>query len=474
MRTMKPNFAYINIAFLISIAVLTILSFLFYQRSTSHLRYSKQLDESYNVILALKRLDQRMLELENYSRGFMLSRDSAFLTLFAASRDSLVPSLTTLQKLFASKPEQNNLLQVMKSTISSQLNVYQRNNRNVSKMDSASTEIAVLWSKKQMDTFRLETKRIEDGEMKLRDQLFKNKQFYEKVFPGYFNIISLWAGIITLVSFYFIHREMGIRSRYQTELEKKVQELNRSNSELEQFAYIASHDLQEPMRKIRTFTDKLKFKFREELPTDLKLVVDRIEAAAKRMQELIHDMINFTGLITGEETTVPIDLNQVLERVLLNFSDITNSRKASISWDSLPTVQGDERQIKLLFRSLLDNALKFSKPNQAPNIKIKYTLVNGNEEGEEALKGKNFHKIIIEDKGIGFSNEFSEKIFMIFQRLHTQQSGYIGKGVGLAIVHRIMSNHNGMITARGLIDGGATFFLYFPAEQPSVDIKNLT
>ena len=91
---MKPNFAYINIAFLISIAVLTILSFLFYQRSTSHLRYSKQLDDSYAVILELKRLDQRMLELENYSSGFMLSRDSAFLILFAASRDSLVPSLT--------------------------------------------------------------------------------------------------------------------------------------------------------------------------------------------------------------------------------------------------------------------------------------------------------------------------------------------------------------------------------------------
>ena len=341
-------------------------------------------------------------------------------------------------------------------------------------MDSASAETAVLWSKKQMDNFRLETKKIEDGEMKLRDELFKNKQFYEKVFPGYFNIISLWAGIITLVSFYFIHREMGIRSRYQTELEKKVQELNRSNSELEQFAYIASHDLQEPMRKIRTFTDKLKFKFREDLPADLKLVVDRIEAAAQRMQELIHDMINFTGLITGEETTVPIDLNLVLERVLRNFADITNSRQALISWDRLPTVQGDERQIKLLFRSLLDNAFKFSKPNQAPNIKIKYILVNGNEEEEEALKGKNFHKIIIEDKGIGFSNEFSEKIFMIFQRLHTQQSGYIGKGVGLAIVHRIMSNHNGLITARGLIDGGATFFLYFPAEDLSEEKKNLT
>jgi light-regulated signal transduction histidine kinase (bacteriophytochrome) len=310
--------------------------------------------------------------------------------------------------------------------------------------------------------------------MNLRDKLYKRKQFYEKVYPGYFNIISLWAGIITLVSFYFIHREMGIRSRYQSELEKKVQELNRSNSELEQFAYIASHDLQEPMRKIRTFTDKLKFKFRETLPPDLKLVVDRIEAAAQRMQELIHDMINFTGLITGEETNVAVDLNLVLERVLHNFSDIANSRKALIAWDTLPTVQGDERQIKLLFRSLLDNAFKFSKPNQAPNIKIGYELVNGDKEEEDALKGKIYHKIIIEDKGIGFSNEFSEKIFMIFQRLHTQQSGYIGKGVGLAIVHRIMSNHNGMIIARGLVDGGATFFLYFPAPEAAGNKKNPT
>ena len=115
-----------------------------------------------------------------------------------------------------------------------------------------------------------------------------------------------------------------------------------------------------------------------------------------------------------------------------------------------------------MFRSLFDNAFKFAKPGESPVIKISYKQVDGNTEDESHLKGKNYHKIVMEDKGIGFNNEFAEKIFMIFQRLHTQQSGYRGNGIGLAIAQRIMSNHNGVIMARGMINDGATFIMYFP------------
>ncbi len=293
--------------------------------------------------------------------------------------------------------------------------------------------------------------------------LFHQRLNKMRVEEGYFNTISIWAGIITLVAFYFINREVRIRARYQAELEKKLRELNRSNAELEQFAYIASHDLQEPLRKIRTFTDKLMFRHGEELGEDTVNMLKRIEASAQMMQELIQEMLHFTSLIHREDKMSPADLNEVLTKVMNDFKEQAQSRGAIIQIDRLPMITGNEQQLVLLFRSLIDNAFKFSKPGEPPEINILYRQVDGSREEDPHLAGKSFYRIILEDKGIGFSNEFAEKIFMIFQRLHTRQSGYRGKGIGLAIAQRIMSNHNGVIMARGLINGGATFIMYFPA-----------
>ncbi len=127
-------------------------------------------------------------------------------------------------------------------------------------------------------------------------------------------------------------------------------------------------------------------------------------------------------------------------------------------------LNGSDGQLTLLFKSLFDNSFKFAKPGESPVIKISYQHVDGQNEPDTHLTGRHYHKIIMKDEGIGFNNEFAEKIFMIFQRLHTQQSGYRGKGIGLAIAQRIMTNHNGLIMARGMINDGATFIMYFPVE----------
>ncbi len=254
-----------------------------------------------------------------------------------------------------------------------------------------------------------------------------------------------------------------MRTRYQAELEKKLQELNRSNSELRQFAYIASHDLQEPLRKIRTFSDKLVYRHQHEIDSEVKTVIGRIESSAKRMQELIQDMINFTSLVTKEDEKQYVDLNKTVADVLTDFIEQSKQAHAVIKWDKLPEILGNREQLHLLFKSLFDNSFKFAKPGESPIIKITYKYIEGNNEEDDVPKGKNYHRIIMEDKGIGFNNEFAEKIFMIFQRLHTQQSGYRGKGIGLAIAQRIMTNHNGIIMARGMINDGATFIMYFPA-----------
>lgn len=462
---MKPKFAYLYIAFIISLLIVVILSFVFYTRLNLHLRYTKQSAASYSVILNIRELEERMVELENYSRGYQLVPDSIFLIGFENSKDSAMLQLEELGKRLTKDREQLQKFQLMRSTIMNQINTYTININRAGFADSGSIDSGVKRGAQLMDSFRSDAQAIETAENKKINEKYESKEFFEEYYPNFFNSISIWAGIITLVSFFFINREVRMRSRYQLELEKKLQELNRSNSELKQFAYVASHDLQEPLRKIRTFSDKLVFKHKDNLDGESGVVITRIEASARRMQELIHDMVNFTSLVNREDRLTNVDLNNVITETLKDYSDISKERHAIISWDKMPVIKGSNQQLSLLFRSLFDNAFKFAKPDESPEIRITYKLISGEQE-EQLLPGKrNYHKIIMEDKGIGFNNEFAEKIFMIFQRLHTQQSGYRGKGIGLAIAQRIMTNHNGMITAHGSINDGAIFYMYFPAEN---------
>lgn len=460
---MKIKFPYLYISFIVSLAILVILSFLFYKRLNSHLKYTSQYNDSYSVILELKDLSHHVASLESHSRAFVISSDSSYLPLFYAERDSVYVHLDSLKSLIADQSDQMRRFLLMKSIVIGQVNMYSRSIQLKELEDTQAIYTILQRSKFLMKAFHEESNHIYRSELRQREDLRGTKELYEDFYPNYFNTISIWAGVITLISFFFIHREVRMRTRYQAELEKRLQELNRSNSELRQFAYIASHDLQEPLRKIRTFSDKLVYKHQHEVDTEAKAVIAKIESSAKRMQELIQDMLNFTSLVTKEDEKKIVDLNKVVTDVLEEFVEQSREMHAIIKWDTLPQLNGNYDQLYLLFKSLLDNAFKFAKPGESPEIRISYKYVEGDEEEEDVPRNKNYHRIIMQDKGIGFNNEFAEKIFMIFQRLHTQQSGYRGKGIGLAIAQRIVTNHNGIIMARGMLNDGATFIMYFPA-----------
>lgn len=458
---MKLRFPYLYIAFIVSLGILVVFSFLFYKRLDTHIEYTAKFNDSYSVILELKDLQQHLASLESHSRSFVILRDSSILPMFAAEKDSVYKHIDSLKERIDDNSDQMRRFMLMRATVIHQVNLFTRS-MQTDRDDSSTIVTNLIRSRMLMNSFREESAQIEKAELRQRDDLFREKEFFENFYPNYFNTISVWAGIITLISFFFINREVRMRTRYQAELEKRLQELNRSNSELRQFAYIASHDLQEPLRKIRTFSDKLVFRHQNEIDSEIKHVIGRIEASAKRMQELIQDMLNFTSLVSREEQMKNVDLNKVVTEVLSEFLEQSKQTHAIIKWDQLPEITGNESQLYLLFKSLFDNAFKFAKPNESPVIRLTYKLVDGNSEDDEILKGKQYHRIVMQDEGIGFNNEFAEKIFMIFQRLHTQQSGYRGKGIGLAIAQRIVANHNGVIMARGMINDGATFIMYFP------------
>jgi light-regulated signal transduction histidine kinase (bacteriophytochrome) len=233
---------------------------------------------------------------------------------------------------------------------------------------------------------------------------------------------------------------------------------------LEQFTFVASHDLQEPLRKIRTFSDRLLIKHRPQLTDEAQTILDRIDVAANRMQEMIQDMVNFTNLVVKEEEPSLVDLNYVADKVLNEYKD-DNVKEPIVYKDLLPTLKGYPTQLYLLFKAIIDNSIKFAKPGEHAVIRFAYEQVNNQQNIGYSTGGRIFHSITIEDKGIGFDNEFAEKIFLIFQRLHTQQSQYRGKGIGLAIAQRVMANHNGFIVAKGELGSGTTIKMFFPSEE---------
>lgn len=253
-------------------------------------------------------------------------------------------------------------------------------------------------------------------------------------------------------------------SERTAELEKKNQELKRTNQELEQFAYVSSHDLQEPLRKIQTFSDMVLAKMKD--PTfDATSYLQKINASAQRMSILIKDLLNYSRVNKADQYFEPVDLNQVLENVLEDFEVLIRQKNAQLLSSPLPTIMGVPVQLNQLFYNLISNALKFSE--RPPVIKVSARTIASPDQSTllpEDAAG-HYTELTFEDNGIGFSQEYVDKIFTIFQRLNDRQK-YNGTGIGLAICKKIVENHGGYITATGVEGQGATFTMYLPLEVP--------
>ncbi len=255
----------------------------------------------------------------------------------------------------------------------------------------------------------------------------------------------------------------------QQALERTNAELNLSNENLQQFAYIASHDLQEPLRKVQAFGDVLRQQYGSELGTNGLDLIVRMESAALRMSVLIKDLLAYSRITTHREPMQPISLNRVVADVFTDLSQIIKETKATISVGDLPTLPGDSRQLRQLFQNLVSNALRYHKPDQVPVITIGSQPVPDNELPLTLQKHRTnntaapmYHRVTVTDAGIGFDEKYLDRIFQVFQRLHGKNQ-YPGTGVGLAICRRVAENHQGTITATSQPGEGASFIVYLPA-----------
>jgi PAS domain S-box-containing protein len=253
------------------------------------------------------------------------------------------------------------------------------------------------------------------------------------------------------------HAEAAIR-RYTTQLE-------RSNKDLEDFAFIASHDLQEPLRKIQAFGQILTEKPSLGLSTEGQDYIRRMQDAALRMGKMIEDLLTYSRVTRKTQTYAPVDLNRMMQTVVSDLDGRIQNSAAELEIGNLPTIEADAVQMNQLLQNLLGNAIKFHKPGQPPVVRVYATIAPAESASGELLRSASEQlTLVVEDEGVGFDMQFVDRIFQPFQRLHGR-SAYEGSGIGLSVCYRIVERHHGTIKAEGEVGKGARFTVTLPVSQ---------
>lgn len=463
---MKKRLRLIIILFSISFVVMAGLSFFSVDKFSSLINYSTLVDHSNKVIQELYKVEGVSKDLDRAERGYMLTHDTMYQRLLYTSIHRLNPLIDSLRLLTKDNTSEQNNLILIKSAIALRLNNIRD---NMAYMDTAKTSVISPYyyhGRESMKECMSALNTMYNEENLLLGERVENKIIYQKITSSTLRYILLFFCTITIILFILMIRELKRRVAFQDELNNKLTDLERSHSELEQIAYAASHDLQEPLRKIQVFINRLLYLKKEHIDEESKDTMMRITAAAVRMQDLIEDLVNLTSLTQQQTELQAVDLNKVLKHTLSELSEKAEQKNAIINQEVLPTITGYPNQLQILFKALLDNALKFTREDVQPIVSIRSDIVSGEELSDinPKLPEQKFYRITISDNGIGFDNKFTHKMFQIFQRLHNQHSEFHGKGVGLALSQRVIANHNGHILAYGHSDVGATFKLFFPIE----------
>jgi PAS domain S-box-containing protein len=313
------------------------------------------------------------------------------------------------------------------------------------------------------DLFKKMFHESRQGKSKGEINLFVNG----KVLPVYVSLTSLQPKLATVgiiisdLSYKKMHENIILE--YQKDLERKNLELMQSNAELASFAYIASHDLQEPLRKIQAFIGRILDSEAASLTEKGKDYFSRVQSAAVRMQALIDDLLAYSRTSTLDKNFARSDLGRIFHEVKDLLQDELDQKKATMDISVDCQVDIIPFQFRQMVINIVTNSLKFSKEGKPLHIKVNSRIADAAELGFEKLfPEKKYCHLSISDDGIGFEQKYSEKIFELFQRLHGK-NGYPGTGIGLAIVKRIIENHHGFIEAKAEVDMGATFNIYIPA-----------
>jgi len=449
---------------------------------------NRSINTNLQTINLIKDLKTELLAAENSQRGFLLTSDESYLEPYHKTLQVIDDLLNRLDKASKNIPSQRERYEQLYFSVLEKIDEMQmivgltdgeKYREAIKKVRAAKglklmQSITDLIAEMEAD----EARRLKEN----KSHALNNRQFIV-VSLLLTNSIGL---ILSLGIFFILYRNSAkIAELYHalehanSELEAKVdartqalmqysEELQRSNKELEAFAFVASHDLQEPLRKIRAFGDRLQQKYAAELGERGADYVMRMQAASERMAILIDDLLSFSRVTTKQKPFVNVDLNQVMKRILDDLDYAVEESKAELAIGTLPIIDADASQMGQVFMNLLANSLKFRKPGLPPVIRVISEEIPSPLVEDE----RQWCCIKFSDDGIGFDPQYAARIFSLFQRLHGRDE-YSGTGIGLALCRKIIERHGGSIDAESELGKGATFIIRLPVTQPIIEPLDL-
>ena len=433
-----------------------------YSNDMQRVRHTYQVTESLENILSL------IKDVETGSRGYVITNDTTYLEPYREALKQLPGEIELLRILTTDNKIQIQRRVRLEKLIDEKLGIT-KSRIDIRVFDQRNWAVSAE-SKVRMDRLRKHVALMIATERIMMDM--RNRQA-ERSFRNTLIIIfalSLLTFLTLAISYRVLEQELRHRQQtedqlreYETQLRGQIRQLEASNEELERFAFVASHDLQEPLRKIQSFANLITDRYSNLFDADSMLFMGKISSSAERMSKLIKDLLNFSRISSHREEFTPVALNDIVRRILDDQELRIKGMNVHVEVDDLPGIQGIPSQMDHLFNNLISNALKFVRPGVQPLLRIQARPVDGS--SYVGLNtGRAYYEITIEDNGIGFDEKYLDHIFKVFQRLHGK-STFEGTGIGLAICKRVVMYHHGYITARSQPDEGTTFVVVLPESQ---------
>ncbi|MFA5982918.1 MAG: CHASE3 domain-containing protein [Methylococcaceae bacterium] len=422
---------------------------------------------------------------ESRQRGYLLSGDIQFLENYNQALQQAELNLRELITLIADNPVQQANLQQLVMLKAERVNAMQQVLESYQRNGAKAGENAFLANagQQKMNDFMTLIEKMYAQEKKLLDSRSITSTNSKKNAENSLIIGAIFSISLVCFSYYLIIQSLirskqtaielkEARDNLEIKVKERTMELELSNRELQEFAFIASHDLQEPLRKIQIFGDRLKQKSSGHLDDSAQDYLNRMQNAASRMHRLINDLLLFSQVSSKQGTFETVDLNIIVKDILDDLEGSIEYYQGHVAYQVLPIVEADPHHMRQLFQNIISNALKFHRPNQAPEVSVIWknqTVLDGEDKAEQ------FYEICIIDNGIGIDPQYVDKIFVPFQRLHGR-SEYEGTGIGLAICRKIIERHNGYIHVIPSPSGiGTMLIIGLPVQLPvKTDIYRVT
>lgn len=462
---------FIRIVFVLAVFLMLLVSALTYRHVESIHLSSEAIEHTYKVSIEIEDLYSNIKNLEIERRNFLLTHNEKLPQIILASKAKIFLNLERITKLTEDNKEQAKLSNEIQNLLTQKFKIV---DDALVRFDSFSpTELKknLLEGRIVMEKISIVIQKMLSIERRLLMKRDETSNSLTNSTPQIIFIILFSTIAIITLAFVKINRDLdemreskGLLEQTQKIAEDRNRELEASNKELQAFNYVASHDLQEPLRKIQTFISRLIDKDLQSLSSNGQQYLLKIQDSTERMRSLIDDLLQFSRANRSEKVFEKTNFNILLENSKQDLAQVIETKKATIISNNLPETNAIPFQIQQLFTNLINNSLKYSREDVAPIIKIHSSLIENNEDKISKNEKTKHYKITFEDNGIGFDNEYAEKIFVLFNRLHNKEE-YSGTGIGLSICKKIVDNHKGYIFAKGDPDKGAIFTIYFPIES---------